>query len=308
FANNDNNAAITTVPTGSVSPRTLKLAYTGVPACSESVTYDRCLLVNNLGTYGGSASQNDGSTVQFDALGNATYVNNGRQAPYIPITVTASAPASACSNTTPTLTGVISGPATTYSWTSNGTGTVSVPTGSLSGTGTTTVSPTYTPGSGESGTVTFTLTAHGKCSLAVVTTTVSINITSAPTPTITSSNGTAICNGGSTVLTASGAGTFTWNPGAHVGTSYTVSPTSTQVYSVAATNTCGTTNATFTVTVNPVPTLTLTNDSICANVATGTLSVSGANTYTWSIGAQTTSITAAAGTYTVTGTDGNGCK
>ena len=308
FANNDNNAAITPAPTGSVSTRTFKLAYTGVPACSESVTYDRSLLVNIFGTYGGTVKQNDGSTVQYNTAGNPTYVNYGCQAPYIPMTVAASAPASICSNATPTLTGVISGPATTYSWTSNGTGTVSVPTGSLSGTGTTTVSPTYTPGSGESGTVTFTLTAHGKCSVAVVTTTVSINITSAPTPTIASSNGTAICNGSSTVLTASGAGTFTWNPGAHVGTSYTVSPTSTQIYSVAATNTCGTTNATFTVTVNPVPTLTLTNDSICANVATGTLSVSGASTYTWSTGAQTATITGAAGSYTVTGTSASGCK
>src|SRR6185437_14748771 len=48
FVNNDNNAGITTSPTGASLIRTLKLAYTGVPSCSESVSYDASLLTNDL--------------------------------------------------------------------------------------------------------------------------------------------------------------------------------------------------------------------------------------------------------------------
>jgi len=317
FANNDNTGTVTSTPTGSVSTRTMTMAYTGTPSCSESVTYDRSLLVNDLGTYGGSSAQNDGSTVQYNSAGVATYVNNGCQAPYIPMDVAASAPASICSNAHPTITGTVSGPATTYSWTTNGTGTLSVGTGSLSGTGSTTVNTVYTPSGGESGTITFTLTAHGKCSLAVVTNTVAIAINPAPSPTITSSNGASICAGGSTVLTASGSGTsFTWNPGAHSGTTYTVSPASTQIYTVAVTNTCGTTDANFTVTVAPAPTYSLAGNSytIC-NGSSQTFTVSGANTYTWTpaatlTGANTANPVAsptATTVYSVTGTSAGGC-
>ncbi|HTA62061.1 MAG TPA: hypothetical protein VK835_06385, partial [Bacteroidia bacterium] len=303
--------------TGSVpsNPRNFTLAYTGVGACSETVSYIPNNLINQFGqtlpncgcSYSGP-NNFDGGTVQYDAAGNPTYVNSGCQAPFIPIKVTTTATGGNCTSSTSTLTAVISGPATTYSWTTGGTGGISVPTGTLSGAGTTTVISTYTPGSGESGTITFTLSTHGKCSASVVTSTVAININSAPTPTISSSNGATICNGSSTVLTASGSGTYTWNPGAHVGTTYTVSPTSTQIYTVVATNTCGTTNATYTVTVNQKPTITLVNDSICANIANGTLNASGASTYTWNNGVQTSSLTAAPGTYSVTATDANGCK
>ena len=294
--------------------RTLTVSFSTPPGCSESVSYDKVLLINQAGGH----SAQDGAGVDYTPGGVATYINRGCQAPYIPIDVTASAPASTCSNASPTLTGVISGPATTYSWTSNGTGTISVPTGTLSGVGTTTttVTPTYSPGAGESGTVTFTLTAHGKCSISVVTNTVAITINPAPSPTITSSNGASICNGGSTVLTASGAGTFTWNPGSHISSTYTVSPVSTQIYSVAATNTCGTTNATYTVTVNPSPTYTLASNSytLC-NGSSQTFTVSGASTYTWTptstlTNANTANPTAtptATTIYSVTGTSANGC-
>jgi gliding motility-associated-like protein len=146
--------------------------------------------------------------------------------------------------------------------------------------------------------------------LAVVTNTVSIFINPAPNPTITSSNGASICAGGSTVLTASNSGTLTttyvWNPGAHANP-YTVSPsTGTQIYTVAVTNTCGTTNATYTVTTNPLPAITVAPDSVCLN-GNATLTATGANTYTWNTGVNTVSISqsnvTANATYTVTGTN-----
>ncbi|MHB8403114.1 MAG: T9SS type B sorting domain-containing protein [Bacteroidia bacterium] len=315
FANNDNTGTITTTPTGSVSVRTLTLTYTGSSPCTESVSYDRSLLVNIFGTYGGTTTDNDGSTVEYDAAGNPTYVDNGCQAPYIPIQLTSSAPASVCSNATAIISGTISGPATSYSWTTSGTGTVSISTGTLSGTGTSTVNTVYTPSSGETGTVTFTLTATGKCSLAVVTNTVAITINPAPTPTISSSNGTSICNGNSTVLSVNNQSgtTYTWSPGGSTATSITVTPTNTAtptVYTISASSSCGTTQATYTVTVNPLPIITIPNDSICKGT-TGTLTASGATTYTWNTGTTGATFTVANvtsnATYTVTGTNAATC-
>ncbi|MDF2450135.1 MAG: hypothetical protein K0R26_2639, partial [Bacteroidota bacterium] len=98
---------------------------------------------------------------------------------------------------------------------------------------------------------------------------------------------TSICNGSSTVLTATpvaSGGTFTWTPGAINSESITVSPTTTTSYSVAySMSGCTSTVAVATVTVNNVPTAnagpgtTLT----CAN-PTATLSGSGGGTYAWS--------------------------
>ena len=263
--------------------RTMDMYYPA-SGCTSIVKYDKSLLVDASGAH----TAQDGATVLYDASANATYVNIGCTAPYIPITVSASAPASACSNTTPSLTGVISGPAVSYSWTTSGTGTVSVPTGTLSGIGSTTVTPTYTPGTGENGTVTFTITTAGKCSLAVETSTVSIHINPAPTPTISSSNGASLCNGNNTTLSASSTGTLTttwsWNPGSATTSTLSVTPAiGAQVYTLTATNVCGSTNATYTVITNPLPTITIVNDSVC-NGRAGSLTASGADTYTWNTG------------------------
>ncbi len=311
FVNNNNTGTITTVPTGTVAIRNLTFNYTGTPSCSETVSYQAQLLTNQFGTYGGSASQNNGASVEYDAAGNPTYVNNGCQAPYIPILISATSPSSVCANATATINATVSGPAVTYTWTTSGTGVVSVPTGTLSGLGSTTVNPTYTPGAGESGTVTFTLTAQGKCTLTVVTNTVSINVIALPAPVISSSGGATICNGNSTVLSVTNqAGvSYTWNPGSGSGTSFTVAPGVQTIYTVTATNACAAINSTFTVDVNALPTITVASASVCPGF-TATITASGASTYTWNTGTVATSISASPAIttqYTVTGTDVNGC-
>ncbi len=315
FVNQNNGATVSPTPSGVNVFRTLTLTSVAPsPACSEAVTYNANLLVNTFGTYGGTTAENDGATVEYDAAGNPTYVNNGCRVPYIPIQLTVNTPAAICSNGTVTVSGTVTGPATTYSWTTNGTGTLSILTGTLSASGTTTVNTVYTPGAGESGTITFTLTAHGKCSLAVVTNTVALTINPAPTPVISSSAGATICNGASTVLTATntGATTYTWSPGGSTATTITVSPTNTvtpTVYTVSAHNTCGTTPATFTVTVNPTPAIVVNSPTICIG-STATLTASGASTYTWSTGtiaASTTVNPTVPTNYTVTGTNVTSC-
>lgn len=296
FANHNNSGTITTVPTGTVALRTLTLNYPPL-TCSESVTYDRSLLVNAFGTYGGTSAQNDGSAVQFDSTGNPTYVNDGCKAPYIPINVNAGPDTSVCFNASVNISGSVSGPYTSYSW-SGGTGTFGS-AGSLN--------TTYTPGTGESGTVMIYLNALGKCSTGVLDS-FALNVIASPTPTITGAN--AVCIGDSIVLSVNQQSntTYTWSTGSSA-TSVTVSPAAQTVYSVTASNACASASTDFTVSVNPLPVISATNDSVCP-ATTATLSVSGANTYTWSGGSTGSTFTASPSSttqYTVTGTDANGC-
>lgn len=153
------------------------------------------------------------------------------------------------------------------------------------------------------------------CSGSAVTT-VSVN----PTPTITVNNST-ICVGQQTAtLTANGGTTYTWNPSATLssanGTSVTGTPASTTNYTVSGTDMNGCIgNATSTITVNPLPTITANSATICLGQQTATLIANGANTYSWNPSADLSAASGATVTgnpisstnYTVTGTDLNGC-
>ena len=138
----------------------------------------------------------------------------------------------------------------------------------------------------------------------VGTTTVYVN----PLPMITATTAT-ICIDGTATLTASGANTYTWSTNA-VGTSITPSPTLTTTYSLSGTDANNCVNVgTTTVTVNPLPIITINSSTICVG-ATTTLTAIGATTYTWSTGSTTTSIAPSptvTTNYIVNGTDANGC-
>jgi hypothetical protein len=120
-----------------------------------------------------------------------------------------------------------------------------------------------------------------------------------------------ICAGNSTTLTASGANSYTWSTGPH-GASITVSPTSTAIYSLTASSSAGCVGSLMdTVTVIPLPAISISgNQNLCPGQTT-VLTASGANTYAWSTGANSSSVTVSpSGTtvYTVTGTNVSGCK
>jgi hypothetical protein len=204
-------------------------------------------------------------------------------------TVTASAsPSAICNGTTSTL---IASGASTYSWShSLGSG----------------ASKTVTPTSTTTYTVTGTSTAG-----CTGTATVSVTVNPLPTVTATASP-TAICNGASSVLTASGTDNYSWNTGGNTA-SITVTPSSTTTYTVTGTSAAGCTGTTtVSVTVNPLPTVSATADpaEIC-NGASSVLTASGASTYNWSgglgSGASKTVIPSSTTTYTVTGTSTAGC-
>ena len=139
--------------------------------------------------------------------------------------------------------------------------------------------------------------------------------------TITASNSGPICPGGTFSLTASNvtdAQSYSWT-GPNGYTSTSQNPTGltassapgSYTYTVTAQlSTGGNCVATTTVTVNPLPTVNAGNDvSICPQ-ATTVLSATGtATNYTWDNGATNggTVSPASQTTYTVTGTDANGC-
>jgi hypothetical protein len=123
----------------------------------------------------------------------------------------------------------------------------------------------------------------------------------APPVTVTSEN---ICPGQSATLIASGAMYYQWSNGAE-GNSITVSPTETTVFTVVG-KTAGANSApvSATVTVNPQPTVSVEDATICTGQY-AILTASGPATFEWSNGETGNSITVSpteTGTYSVVGT------
>ncbi len=126
---------------------------------------------------------------------------------------------------------------------------------------------------------------------------------------VANSTDTSICAGDTITLSGSGAVSYTWTSSVNDNVAFV--PSTTDTYTVTGTDGNGCINTdNITVTVNALPTViaNATATTICNGDAV-TLSGSGATTYTW-----TSSVTdnvafnpAATDTYTVTGTDGNGC-
>ncbi len=190
----------------------------------------------------------------------------------------ASSATAICSGSSVTLTA--SG-ANTYLWNTSSTNTVVVD------------SPT--------GNTTYTVTGTtGACSGTNV---VSVVVNALPSVSITGTN--TICSGQSVILTGNGANTYSWSTAATTNT-ISDSPANTTVYTVNGTdaNSCSNT-ATFAVTVNQNPTVTVSGGSVCSG-GSFTLSPSGATTYTYLPSGPV--VTPASTTaYTITGTDALGC-
>jgi hypothetical protein len=168
-------------------------------------------------------------------------------------------------------------------------------------------------------TITYTFTS------APCTVTATSEVIVNPLPTVFAGNDVVICSGVSTGLQATGASTYQWsiNGGAAVGLSNpnisnpSASPTTTTTYSVLGVDANGCTNVDqVQVSVNALPTVNAgANISICPGIPT-TLGATGAANYAWApstglTGANTATPSAnpaSTQTYTVTGTDANGCQ
>lgn len=145
------------------------------------------------------------------------------------------------------------------------------------------------------------------------TDTVSNTVTVNPLPAVNAGVDRNLCRGSSVTLAASGGISYSWLPGGISGASITVSPNSTSAYTVVATNSFGCSSSDIVnVSVYGVPSVSAGSDrNICIGESV-TLTVGGAQTYTWNPGGQTTaSITLtplSSVTYYVTGIDANGCQ
>ena len=189
---------------------------------------------------------------------------------------------SICNGSTATLT---ANGAATYSWS---TGTIA---SSIA------VSPTLNT------TYTISGTSGSGC---INTITTAVIVSTSPSITV---NPVTLCAGTSTILTASGVSTYTWNTGATT-SSISITPASTTVYTINgnASGCSAIASTTVVVTVNPLPIFTLNTSTICSG-SFAALTTNGATTYTWNTGATSSSINISpitTTTYTVTGTL-NGC-
>lgn len=144
-----------------------------------------------------------------------------------------------------------------------------------------------------------------------------LNLMVSPAPNVfATANSPVICNGYSTVIQAFGAPNHTLMPGSLVGNSFTVTPTSTSVYTLIGTNqnSCSATT-TIAIIVTPNPQITLGADTLqaCAGESPN-IAVTGANGYTCSYQGAingTSLITlpqvSSSGTISITGANSNQC-
>ena len=134
-----------------------------------------------------------------------------------------------------------------------------------------------------------------------------ITVTVNQLPNVSAGTDFSVCEGNNITLAGQGADTYTWNNG--VMDNVPFEPTSTETYIVTGTDANGCIkNDTVIVTFNTAPIVSAGPDlDLCQGIP-HVFSGNGAQTYTWTNGAiDGTPIVPINGTYTVTGTDANGC-
>jgi hypothetical protein len=129
--------------------------------------------------------------------------------------------------------------------------------------------------------------------------------------TVSISGSNTVCSGQPLTLTANGASSYTWNTGS-TASIITPSPTSNTTYSVVGSSGTCSNNAIVSVTVNANPTVTtVSNNSLICLGQSASLTANGASSYVWNpsgSGATIVITPTVTSSYTVTGTDGNGCS
>jgi gliding motility-associated-like protein len=250
---------------GSSATRTLSMSFANPAGCTDVVSYDRSLLINQMGTVGGSSADRDGGGVNFTNNGVATYYNNGCQAPIITnnISITAT-PTTICPLDTISLTATSS--SSNIIWL-GGLGTFSNPTS---------LNTSYYSSSNDI----FPLTLYAgyiiPCGDTIVD---SVTITQSTSSNLAvTTSATSICAGETITLSATGANSYNWHDGS---TGSTVNIDTAGTFYVS-TNACG--NDTAFVTINwngTAPNVSLSGDSLICQGETTLITATGDGPFTW---------------------------
>ncbi len=146
------------------------------------------------------------------------------------------------------------------------------------------------------------------CDSTIIT---NLTINSLPTVFATSPS-SVLCHGQTTTITANGAASYTWS-NASTSPTITVSPTVTTNYTLTGTGANGCVNtAMSTIVVYNLPTVTASStSSLLCTGQTATITAGGATSYLWNDNSTNVTISVSpttSTTYSVTGTDINGCS
>lgn len=268
--------------------RTLSMGFSPPSGCSDAVNYNRALLLMQNGTQGGE----DGATVLYTPSGGATYVNYGCQAPYTPLSIDAGPNKTICNTSTQSFSATATGNYNSLLWSlsANASGTLS---------STNSLNTLYTPGITDNGTIKLYCTITKSCSTqaTVLKDSVILTIIQSPQPVISATTNT-LCSGQSAVLSFSiqnaastGTTSFVWLPGNI--TTPTISVNTTNNYSIAAANICGTSIATYSITSYLTPTVSITAGGptqLCSGGNVVLTAQSNTDNYSWTGGASSQSV------------------
>ena len=217
-----------------------------------------------------------------------------------------SAPVSVTVNSLPTAT-ISAGGATTFCQGGNVTLTSSAGTSYLWTPGNLT---TQAISATSSGSYTVRVTGANGCSATSSATVVTVN--ALPTAAITAGGSTTICQGKSVSLTSSSGSSYLWIPGNQTTQSIIATAAGSYTVRVTGSNGCSATSSATVITVNPLPTASITPGGATTFCQGGnvTLTSSTGTSYLWTPGNQTTQAISAtsSGSYTVRVTGSNGCS
>lgn len=292
FKNTTNGNAVTNTPSGNSDNRVFIL-YVVSDQCADSVAYDCRELVNQLGSYGGGSTVNDGSSLQVQWPGTPvlSYVNDGCQAPFAALGVEIlTGPTTVECGGTIQLEAVATGNVGSMFW-SGGTGVISTPTLPVTA---------YTLGANEVSSTNLSFCVVSACGDTLCDT-IELEVSGGVSVAISPEGPISLCPGASVELTASGGPSIVWNTGE---TAATISVSTAGPVSVSASNACGTATDEVEILLSAGPDAAITGPTALCAEATGELIASGGESYTWNTGALGAGLSITGpGTYSVTATN-----
>ena len=219
----------------------------------------------------------------------------------VPVANFSATPTTVCTNVSVAFTDLSTNTPTSWAWTFTG----GTPNSSSS------QNPSISYAAAGSYNVTLTATNSAGSDLFTINSYITVLARPSVGNTISPISG-AVCAGQSVTLTGSGAQSYAWTGGVTNAVSFT--PVSSNTYTVTGTAVNGCTGTSVaSITVNALPSLVIVSNPINGIVCSGlqgTLTASGANSYSWT-GGITNAIPftpLSSTTYTVTGTGVNGCQ